>query len=99
MAPSGDGAGAGAGLPASRWLWSSLHTGLLLSVALTSAPMLATPARHAPACAATLIVSLGILASPRDALVMLGSVVALYWVHVLVRTAESRLLARRPGGH
>jgi len=68
-----------------------------LSVALTSALMLVTGARHAPACATTLIVSLGILVSPADAGIILASVVALYAAHALVARAERWLLARRPG--
>lgn len=70
----------------------------VLSVALTSALMLVSGARHAPACATTLIISLGILASPLDGLLILASVVALYSVHVLLRHAEDRLLAREPRG-
>lgn len=67
-----------------------------LSVALTSLLMLVTGTRHAPACATTLIVSLGILASPADAGIILASVVVLYAAHALVARVERWLLARRP---
>ncbi|WP_336036298.1 HPP family protein [Halobacterium yunchengense] len=51
-----------------------------LSVGLTSAGMLATDLRHAPACATTLIVSLGVLPGVREAAVILSAVLVLVGV-------------------
>lgn len=47
------------------------------SVGLTTAGMLGTDLRHAPACATTLIVSLGLLSTPREGALIIGSVVVL----------------------
>jgi len=49
----------------------------VLAVGLTTAGMAVTDTGHAPACATTLIVSLGILTTPRAALVIVLAVVAL----------------------
>lgn len=54
------------------------------SVGLTTAAMLATDLRHAPACATTLIVSLGLLATLRTAGLIVAAVVVLVGVHVLL---------------
>jgi hypothetical protein len=58
----------------------------LLSVALTTLAMLRTDLRHAPACATTLIVSLGLLARPLDAGIILASVALLAGVDGLLPT-------------
>jgi CBS-domain-containing membrane protein len=47
------------------------------SVSLTTAAMLATDLRHAPACATTLIVSLGLLSTPAEGALLLAAVAAL----------------------
>lgn len=69
----------------------------VLSVALTSAAMLATDLDHAPACATTLIVSLGLLSTVFEGLLVVAAVAVLVAVHragrlVLVR--GQRTLAR-----
>ncbi len=64
-----------------------------LSVVLTSWGMIATDTVHPPACATTLIVSLGLLSTPTRVGVIVASVVALFGVHLGVR----RLLARVTG--
>lgn len=63
-----------------------------LSVAGTTLGMLATGRRHAPACATTLIVSLGLLTSPRDAAVVVAAVAALLVVEFVGREAARALV-------
>ena len=61
----------------------------VLSVALTTAGMLATDYRHAPACATTLIVSLGLLPSLADGAVVAVAVVLLVAVQRALVLLES----------
>ncbi len=56
----------------------------VISVILTTAGMLAAGARHPPACATTLIVSLGIMATLRDALFIMLAVIIMCAVHRLM---------------
>jgi len=49
----------------------------VVAVGLTAAGMIVTDTDHAPACATTLIVSLGILATPRAAVLIVVAVVVL----------------------
>lgn len=56
----------------------------MLSVVLTSWGMIATDAIHAPACATTLIVSLGLLSTPLAVVTIIGSIVLLVEVHTAV---------------
>jgi hypothetical protein len=51
------------------------------SLVATSWAMIATDAVHAPACATTLIVSLGLLSAPREAAIIVASVSVLVVVH------------------
>jgi hypothetical protein len=51
------------------------------SIVLTSWGMIAADVKHAPACATTLIVSLGLLSTPMQALTIVASVVVLVEVH------------------
>lgn len=67
---------------------AALAASAVVAVALTTAAMLATDLRHAPACATTLIVALGLLATPVEVSVLVVAVV------VLVGTA---LAAARAG--
>lgn len=53
------------------------------SVALTAMGMHMTNTMHSPACATTLIVSLGFLPSPLDGAIIVTSVVVLYAAHAL----------------
>jgi hypothetical protein len=53
----------------------------VISVILTTAGMLAAKAQHPPACATTLIVSLGLLATFRDAILIMLAVAVMYDVH------------------
>lgn len=62
-----------------------------LSVAGTTLGMLATGRRHAPACATTLIVSLGLLTSPRDAVVVVAAVATLLVVETVGRESARAL--------
>jgi hypothetical protein len=55
------------------------------SVALTTGAMLVTRTSHAPACATTLIISLGVLPSFPDGALILVAVAAMFLVHRLVR--------------
>jgi hypothetical protein len=64
---------------------SLLVASAVASVALTTAGMAATETRHAPACATTLIVSLGLLARPVEAGGIVASVAVLYGVHAATR--------------
>lgn len=54
------------------------------SVAVTAAGMHLTDTVHSPACATTLIVSLGFLPDPLDGAIIVTSVVAMYAAHALV---------------
>lgn len=56
----------------------------VLSIVLTVAAMVATDTSHPPACATTLIVSLGLLSAPVQGLVIVASVIALVVVHELI---------------
>lgn len=58
-----------------------LAASAIVSIVLTSWGMLATDAIHAPACATTLIVSLGLLATPIEVGLIVVSVVVLVAVH------------------
>lgn len=53
----------------------------VLSIIVTSWGMIATDTIHAPACATTLIVSLGLLSSPIQVVIMVVSVVILVEFH------------------
>lgn len=56
----------------------------VVAVGLTTAGMLATDTGHAPACATTLIVSLGILSSPLEGAIILLAVTGLLAEHELL---------------
>lgn len=55
----------------------------ILSIILTSWGMIATDTAHAPACATTLIVSLGLLSTPFAVATIIVSVIILVEVHAL----------------
>ncbi|WP_225741196.1 HPP family protein [Halorussus halophilus] len=55
----------------------SLAVSGILSVTLTTGGMVVTDLRHAPACATTLIVSLGLLPTLLDALIIVASILCL----------------------
>ena len=57
----------------------------VVSVGLTTLAMLATRTTHAPACATTLIVSLGVLPSALDGALIMAAVVGMFLAHRLVR--------------
>lgn len=65
-------------------LWLALSGAL--SVLLTVASMVATRAVHAPACATTLIISLGLLPSMLDGATIMTAVIVLYGTHRLKRS-------------
>ena len=70
-----------------------LVTSATLSLVLTSWVMIATETVHAPACATTLIVSLGLLSTPTQVAVIVGSVtilVAFHWSVVSVARRSDR---------
>lgn len=56
----------------------------ILSIVLTSWGMIAMDTNHAPACATTLIVSLGLLSTPLQVAIIVVSVVILVEVHAVV---------------
>jgi hypothetical protein len=60
----------------------------LLAMALTTLTMLGTDLRHAPACATTLIVGLGLLTTPLEAGIVLVSVALLTGVDALLPRAS-----------
>ncbi|WP_058366248.1 HPP family protein [Haloparvum sedimenti] len=66
----------------------------VVSIALTSWAMIATDANHAPACATTLIVSLGLLSTPRAAAVIVAAVVLLVAIHHAVVAAAGTIRTR-----
>lgn len=53
----------------------------IVSLMLTTAGMLYTETVHPPACATTLIVSLGLLASYLGGAIIIGSVIMLFFIH------------------
>lgn len=63
-----------------------------LSIVGTSWAMIGTDTIHAPACATTLIVSLGLLSSPAQVAIIVVSVVILVEFHALVLHAFQRLV-------
>ncbi|ELZ82479.1 hypothetical protein C453_15378 [Haloferax elongans ATCC BAA-1513] len=83
----------GATLTASPPAFSLAGLGLvasgLVSVVATSWGMVATDTVHAPACATTLIVSLGLLSTPREVGIIVASVVLLVAADVVVRKAAA----------
>jgi hypothetical protein len=54
-----------------------LAASAVVALGLTSVSMLATDLRHAPACATTLIVALGLLTTPTEAGIILSAILAL----------------------
>ena len=74
-----------------------------ISIVLTSWGMIATDTNHAPACATTLIVSLGLLSTPLQVAIIVVSVVILVEVHTAVlylfrrAVGESHPLYREDG--
>lgn len=58
----------------------------VLSVVLTSLSMHQTDTVHSPACATTLIISLGLLPGLDDGVTILAAVVLVYVVHAAVRS-------------
>ena len=69
-------------------LWLALSGAL--SVSLTAASMLITRTVHAPACATTLIISLGLLPGILDGGIIMMAVIVLYGAHSLLRATGSR---------
>jgi len=65
----------------------------VLSVVATSWGMIATDTNHAPACATTLIVSLGLLSTLRQAATIVVAVVLLVAAHRLVVSGAERVRA------
>lgn len=59
-----------------------------LSVALTAASMLLARTVHSPACATTLIISLGLLPSVVEGGIIMAAVALLYGAHRLLRWVE-----------
>ncbi|MFC4450785.1 HPP family protein [Halorussus aquaticus] len=74
--------------PALTGASASLAVSGVVSVVVTTAGMVAADLRHAPACATTLIVSLGLLSSPADALLVVTSVVLLLATHRALLAVE-----------
>lgn len=64
----------------------------VVSIVLTSWGMIATNTNHAPACATTLIVSLGLLSTPLQVAIIVASVVVLVEVHHVVLVLFDRLV-------
>jgi hypothetical protein len=65
-----------------------------LSLILTSWGMIATDTIHAPACATTLIVSLGVLSTPTQVAIIIVSVVLLVGSHTAVLVVFKRLVGQ-----
>ena len=60
----------------------------VIATMLTAGGMLATDTRHPPACATTLIVSLGLLSRPLEGFVIVVTVVVLVVAHQLLLATE-----------
>lgn len=72
-------------LPAAgSWAGLQLATSAALSVGLTTGAMILTKTVHSPACATTLIVSLGVLPRPIDGGIIMVAVLLLYGVSATV---------------
>ncbi len=56
----------------------------LVSVMLTTAAMMFTRSEHSPACATTLIVSLGLLSTPEDCFLIMVSVICMFAVYKIL---------------
>lgn len=69
---------------AGSWEGLRLAASAALSVGLTTGAMILTKTVHSPACATTLIVSLGVLSDPLDGVVIMGAVMLLYGVSAFV---------------
>lgn len=69
-----------------------LITSGILSIILTSWGMIATDTNHAPACATTLIVSLGLLSTPFQVGSIVVSVIVLVEIHAFVLLLFRRLV-------
>jgi CBS-domain-containing membrane protein len=69
-----------------------LATSATLSIIATSWAMIATDTVHAPACATTLIVSLGLLSTPLQVGIIIVSVIILVEVHVAVLVLFKRMV-------
>lgn len=67
-----------------------------LSLVATSWGMIATDTIHAPACATTLIVSLGLLSTPSEVAVIVASVVVLVAFHQAVLATVHRIVGTPP---
>jgi hypothetical protein len=63
-----------------------------VSVVATSWGMIATDTVHAPACATTLIVSLGLLSTPTQVAIIVVSVVVLVELHAVALISHRRLV-------
>jgi hypothetical protein len=68
-----------------------------VSVVATSWGMIAVDAVHAPACATTLIVSLGLLSTPAQVGIMMVSVVGLVVIHTGVLVGDGHPVYRGSG--
>jgi hypothetical protein len=81
----------GLSLPASPVTWAPgdfrLGASGIVSLVLTTLTMLFAKARHAPACATTLIVSLGFMPTLRDSGTIFLAVLMLYGIHEILITA------------
>jgi hypothetical protein len=72
-------------IPVSRsWALLRLAASGILSVVVTTAGMLAARMQHPPACATTLIVSLGLLSTFWDAVFIIAAIAVMYGVHKIV---------------
>lgn len=71
----------------------------VISIVLTAWGMIATDTIHAPACATTLIVSLGLLSKPLQVAIIILSVVILVEFHQASLWAGKRLLGNALPGH
>jgi len=69
-----------------------LATSAALATGLTTLGMLVTDLRHAPACATTLIVSLGLLPTVREAAGIGFAVIVLVGVHAVGRALSDRAI-------
>lgn len=63
----------------------------VLSIALTTWGMLTARASHAPACATTLIVSLGVLPGFVDGLLIMAAVLCMFLVHRAIRLMRTSM--------
>ncbi|WP_290819519.1 HPP family protein [Halovivax sp.] len=73
-----------------------LSASATVAMMLTTATMLVTKTNHPAACATTLIVGLGLMGGLEDALIIVGAVIVLWYVHEHVISRVAKMYGFEP---